>query len=699
MKINDVIKNSLLKVFTCHFRQIHLRKGIVLLMLLVIHFIAQAQKEPPKTLEHLRTPLRDSTSVLEAMKLSRETHKKKHNEEAEYLYAQQALVEALELHDTLLYARALDNLGLLYRYHQQYLQSIPLHIKAFDLVKNLEVPPIYKMIFANNAGVAARYGEKYDLSVSWYLKALTIAEKENNLKNIAISCNGLGNALGNIPNRQEEALEYFNRALKTEEIQKNSRGVAMNLLSISDYYIDTKQFLPARQQLNQLMDLNRKLKDEHGMAITAEFFGLSYLREGKNYEKAHTYFQEAFSRFKNLEDKMKQAELLSLLGEARKLQQQNQEALSYYKKSQEITDSVANKGLIMANALNMAQIYESQNRPVEALHNYKLAQRFSDSINLHNQEIQIMALTKNHELEKKESQIEQLGIEKDRRTEEIKLQGEKIKNQQMILLLIVFSVISILAVFAMQLRNTKVKKKTTLLLEKQEQERLQAIYDRNLAQAEMLASRMKINPHFLFNCLNAINNLIQKGNNEKASKYLIEFSRFVRNVLETSKNTVIPIEEELALIRQYLVLEEKRFDNNFSYSITNKNEGEVKNIMIPPLLLQPFVENAIWHGLMPSKKDRKVLSIQVHKRDDFLEIIIEDNGVGRIKDKKFKPLQSHKSMGTEITQDRINLFNKSYKSKISCDTVDKIGENGAPAGTLIKLTLTHIETFMEAAQA
>ena len=126
----------------------------------------------------------DSSQVLEAIKQSREAHKSGENEKNEYFYAQEAVNIALELKDTLLFARALDNMGLLYRFDQKYLQSLPLHIKAFELVTELPVPVIYKMIFANNAGVAARYGGKYDLSVSYYLEALKMAEREKDLKNI-----------------------------------------------------------------------------------------------------------------------------------------------------------------------------------------------------------------------------------------------------------------------------------------------------------------------------------------------------------------------------------------------------------------------------------------------------------------------------------------------------------------------------------
>lgn len=682
--MKEIIDYSTLKMSI--FASSAFRIGGILVLVFFIQCSVQAQKNSREKVPANYTA-QDSTQVLEAIKKSREIHSKTPDEEEEYFYAQKAVNIALELKDTLLFARALDNMGLLYRFHQQYLQALPLHSRAFDLVKNLPIAPIYKMIFANNAGVAARYGEKYDLSVSYYLEALKIAEKENSLKNIAIASNGLGNALGNIPNRGEEALNYFNRALKTEKQQENNRGIAMNLLSIGHYYINQKQFIKAREQLSGLMAINEKLKDNYGLAMTDEYFGISYLEEGEDYTKAHQYFQKSLDRFTQLKDEQKQAELLALLGSVRECQGKNTEALSYYRRSQEMVDTVSNKSLVMTNALRMSELYKSQNNPGEALKYFILAQRFKDSINLHNQVIQVAALTQNHELEKKESEIELLEVEKKSRNEQILLQEEKINQQQTILLLVVFSLISILAIFAMQFRNIKVKRKTARLLQEQEKEKLQAIYDRNLAQAEMLASRMKINPHFLFNSLNAINNLIQQKDNTKASNYLIVFSRFVRMVLETSQKNLVPLTEEIEIIRHYLILEENRFDKSFSFQIVQKDIMDSDSILIPPLLLQPFVENAIWHGLIPSKKETKELIITFKKNKQDLEISIEDNGVGIPKTKKYKPANSHKSMGTEITRDRIDLFNKSYKSKITCITEDRLDENGTPAGTLVKITL------------
>ena len=162
------------------------------------------------------------------IELSREIYRKQHNEKEEYTHAQNAVERALQLKDTLLYARTLDNFGLLYRFHQQYDEALNLHAKAFALIENKDVKPYYKMRFANNAGVASRNHQKYATAISYYMKALKVAEKENNLKDISISSNGIGNALSYIPGREEEALKYFLRALDAEKERKSSLGLAMN---------------------------------------------------------------------------------------------------------------------------------------------------------------------------------------------------------------------------------------------------------------------------------------------------------------------------------------------------------------------------------------------------------------------------------------------------------------------------------------
>src|SRR5699024_321251 len=218
------------------------------LMVLILCFCtfpnrSTAQSRKPSTAHPdsiLNSITNDSVYVLRAIKLSREINRHSPEETKEYELAKKAVDRALAMKDTTLYARALDNLGLLYRFHKRYDQAIPLHKRAFELIADKDVNPISKMIIADNLGVAARYNEQYDLAATYLFKALRLAEANHELRNIAIASNNLGNALSNIPEREDEAISYFKKAMDAEEKRGNDLGMAMNLLSISTYYIKKK---------------------------------------------------------------------------------------------------------------------------------------------------------------------------------------------------------------------------------------------------------------------------------------------------------------------------------------------------------------------------------------------------------------------------------------------------------------------------
>lgn len=635
----------------------------------------------------------DSLRIIRGLKLSREIHRKQHNEEKEFSYAQEAIESALRLNDTLLYARALDNFGLLYRYHQQYEEALELHSKAFELIENKAVKPDYKMRFANNAGVAGRYHQKYAIAISYYMKALKIAERENNLKDIAIASNGIGNALGSLPNRQKEALEYFKRSLKAEKERDNTLGMAMNYLSISGYYIDQEDFKTARQYLNKLLKLNQKREDKFGLAITYEFMGRAYLKEGKNLDKAAAFFTNALNRFKNLTNHHKEASLLHHLGNTYYKKEQFTRAEDYYRQSIGLAKQTRQNQLIKTNSFQLSKLLEKQNNSKRALFYYKQARAYEDSIKLTEQNLKIEALTRKYNIEKKENRIQLLQKDKALQQTVVKNQKQKLERRQTILILLAVGLFLLLIIFLLQYRNYRTKKKITAKIQQEEKEKMQAIYERNLAKAEILVTRLRINPHFLFNSLNAIMYLIQSEQNFEAIKYLKVFSRYTRMVLETSKQHVIPLQEELKLANYYLLLEGNRFEEDFKFIIKDEELSETEEFFIPPLLLQPFLENAIWHGLLTSKSTERVLKIEIQRTKKDVEVIIEDNGVGRNNTKKRKTRKPHKSMGMQIIKERIELYNQSYSSKIDYKIIDKKDENNQPTGTKIVLSITKPETL------
>jgi sensor histidine kinase YesM len=217
---------------------------------------------------------------------------------------------------------------------------------------------------------------------------------------------------------------------------------------------------------------------------------------------------------------------------------------------------------------------------------------------------------------------------------------------------------------------------------------------------EMQALRAQMNPHFIFNCLSSINRFIFKNDNKIASDYLTRFSRLIRMVLMSSSKKLITLEDELEMLRLYLDLERLRFKDAFDYSITTTNIVDIGNIFIPPLLLQPFCENAVWHGLMhkEGKGHLNVLvSEVVSETDKTLHCIIEDDGIGRQKatELKSKSAESEKSMGLRITTERLALLNQENNFSTFYKIEDVLNEHNNVVGTRVQIRIRYKESIEE----
>ncbi len=196
------------------------------------------------------------------------------------------------------------------------------------------------------------------------------------------------------------------------------------------------------------------------------------------------------------------------------------------------------------------------------------------------------------------------------------------------------------------------------------------------------ALRAQINPHFIFNSLSSIQNLITSNDRISALKYLSKFSRLTRNILEGSIETNALLEDEINMLNDYLELESLRFNATFNYTINIDNDVDTKAIEIPALIVQPFVENAIIHGLLNKKGHDKKLSITYKKDDDFIICEIDDNGIGRQITSKKESI--HRSRGVEVTQERLRSLNKLKDTNVKhIKIIDKKDNEGNSLGTKV----------------
>ena len=233
-----------------------------------------------------------------------------------------------------------------------------------------------------------------------------------------------------------------------------------------------------------------------------------------------------------------------------------------------------------------------------------------------------------------------------------------------------------------------INQKFKLQLERSEREMQLANLKRRTTELEMQALRAQMNPHFIFNSLNSINRFILQNNKVQASEYLTKFSKLIRLILQNSQAAFIPLESELESLQLYLELESLRFDHHFRFSIKVDNELDASSIKVPPLIIQPYAENAIWHGLM-HKEEKGSLEIELYQKDNMLCCKITDDGVGRKKaeELKSKSASTHKSMGMRITADRIANLQQKKQMNTYISINDLVFPDGTAAGTEVLMQI------------
>ncbi len=242
----------------------------------------------------------------------------------------------------------------------------------------------------------------------------------------------------------------------------------------------------------------------------------------------------------------------------------------------------------------------------------------------------------------------------------------------------------------------KVKQRTAELvlankkIEERKTKELKIFFDQQLAQAKTMALRSQMNPHFLFNSLNSIKYLIQSQQNKLAVVYLTKFSKLVRMVLEHSRVELVSLSAEIEALRLYLEIESNRLGEQFTYQINIEKGIETDSLQIPPMLLQPFVENSIWHGLLNSSKTQKevIISISQNLKKGLVFCDITDNGIGREKAAAYKEksTKTRQSLGTSLIFERIRLFNLQYPNKITVQIDDVVIDNKT-AGTKVQICI------------
>lgn len=227
-----------------------------------------------------------------------------------------------------------------------------------------------------------------------------------------------------------------------------------------------------------------------------------------------------------------------------------------------------------------------------------------------------------------------------------------------------------------------------MALQKTEDEKLNSVtltFENEIANLKLESLRNQMNPHFIFNALNSIKAYLIANDKENAVYYLNKFSKLIRKILESSRTESISLEEELDIIQIYMSIENIRFDENINFKINNKLAQPLSNLKLPGLILQPFIENALWHGLM-LKEGEKNITIAIFEEQNKVKLTITDNGIGRKKSKENSDKRTFKreSLGLQFAKERIDYFNKKQHTNYHFNFIDLTNDQNVAMGTKVE---------------
>lgn len=248
-------------------------------------------------------------------------------------------------------------------------------------------------------------------------------------------------------------------------------------------------------------------------------------------------------------------------------------------------------------------------------------------------------------------------------------------------ILLVLILIAALVFYFMRFRIYELKKEAEF---KSAKERL----ERELQISTLASIKSQMNPHFVFNALNTVQSFIFTNERENATDYLSKFSELTRMILDMSNKEKIPLAEEIKALTLYLELEKKRFEDSIQYQIIVNENISPEMVQIPSMLIQPYVENAIKHGLLHKRGDRKI-KIEILKEGNAVIVFIDDNGIGRKKSQELKALKpsSHRSFASEANKRRLQLLNQGRENTIDIEYLDKLDSYGNSLGTMVVLVI------------
>jgi len=526
--------------------------------------------------------------------------------------------------------------------------------------KALELLPVDadKMLDADikmGIGGELYYSSQLDKAVEMFIDAASTFERLGEVTRSAAAYSNIGMIL-NSNDQDEKAKQYFHKALKLADTYNLMGTKLPTLVNMSSLFLKNEMYDSAIYYANECYEISKEKNMSYGMARALVILSEAYSNKGM-FEKGLSTSKEGEALFEEMDNQkllrsMQHKEAVALKG-LHKDKQALEIALNVLENIEE------NESLAETLYLFIHDTYLEIGDTSNALKFYKLFFEEYKKTEIKHHEALVAELETKYETEKKSREIQALY-------NKAKIQELTIRQQNSVIAIAAVAFLFIVILLLLFFRQRSLRRNNELL---------------SLQQKFL---RSQLNPHFIFNALTGIQNFVMKNDPMRGGSYIAKFSKLMRQVLEHSRAEFIPFEEELQSLTNYMDLQQLRFENKFEYVIEVDESIDHENLKLPPMFAQPFIENALEHGI--SNMENGSIDIFYAQESDYLKLDIKDNGIG------LKPNKdtTHKSRAIEITQARMKLLSGKRKKKLAVTVKNMLDGAGKVKGVHVTLMLPYI---------
>jgi len=521
-----------------------------------------------------------------------------------------------------------------------------------------------------NLAILLSNSANYEASNNAGLQAITYAEACGALRLKAVALNNVADNFFTLKNLDRCRL-YAKQAVEINTQLKAWRGVAINYELLSRCDFEEKFYAQAKEDLQLGMPFAIKANESY---IHSQFylgFGKLSIVEGRR-DSAAIYFNQAMQQATLQGDLRNEFEVYMAKAEYLTPEKTGAKILWLNTALRIAQQTVYTNGIADA-AQQLSTLYDELQNKDSSFFYYRIFRTASDSVFSANNRNMVI---KESELLIKRQQSENLHLK-----QLAQLQYTEISFKNGLLVAFVISLLLVTGIAFFINRSIQNEKK-----------REEAFLKQKISETQMQAMRAKLNPHFIFNSINSIENFIMQDNKRQASDYLNKFSKLIRTILDSSSEELVSFASDIETMQLYIDLELLRYNNKFAYQTHITPQLLTGDYRVPSLLLQPYLENAIMHGIAHSDKIGLHLILKASVESDFITYTIEDNGVGRKQAAEYnrqnKPY--HKSVGLQLAEDRVNIFNGAIANLTAVEIIDLYDENNVPTGTKVIIKLKAI---------